>query len=224
VTATEVKADLGPLGTIDLAVGASGVTKVFHPICGGGKRVRFEPPRFSGNFEFHGEEGYADAVGSSPRDDSEFFARLVCGAAVTGASGGPGLPGARLLATRQGGPERLRLQANQNHPGGPTRFEVSLSEKSGEVSIQRELALWDKPSALQFDDQLATATLSPPAPFSGQGTFSRTASNANWSGNLAIDLPGHSDVPLIGPGITATLMHACWQGEGAGSHADCRLP
>ncbi len=221
MTATEIKADLGPLGGIDLAVSGSGATKRLHSPCGHGKPVRYEPPRFSGRFEFHGEEGFATAVSSSPSEYTEFFTRLICPGSGSGELGGGGLSGARLRLDRQGSASSLHLQANQNHPGGPTRFEVNLSEKSGEVSIQREVALWEKSGAFQSDNQLTTATLSPPAPFSGQGTFSRGASSANWSGNLTVDLPGHSDVPLTGAGISATLVHACWQGEGAGSRADC---
>jgi hypothetical protein len=221
VTTTEIKADLGALGGIDLAVSGSGATKLLPTHCGHGKPVRYEPPRFSGSFEFHGEEGFAEAVSSSPSQYTEFFSRLICAGPGTGELGGGQLPGARLSLDRQGSASRLRLQANQNHPGGPTRFEVSLSEKSGEVSIQRGITLWDKSSAFQFDHQLGSAMLAPPEPFSGEGTFSRTASSASWSGDLAIDLPGHSDVPLTGSGITATLVHACWQGEGAGSRADC---
>jgi len=224
VTATQVEADLGPLGRVDLAVSGSGTTKVLHRGCGSGKPVRYEPPRFSGNFEFHGEEGYTNAVNSSPRDYTEFFPRLVCAGRGSGEIGGGSLPGARLRLRSHAGAAKLSLQANQNHPGGRTRLEISLSEKRGEMHISREMVLWDKSAAFQFDDRLLSATLAPPPPFAGHGSFRRTASGPRWSGDLTVDLPGRSGLPLTAPGTTATLVHSCWQGEGAGTRADCGFP
>jgi hypothetical protein len=50
------------------------------------------------------------------------------------------------------------------------------------------------------------ATLAPPAPFSGSATFRlRTPTEASWSGDLAVELPGLGRVPLTGPRFFAGL-------------------
>jgi hypothetical protein len=181
--------------------------------------VPYEPIRFRGSFEFHGEEGYTDAVTSAPHEYTALFPRLVCPGRGSGEIRGGSLPGARLLLRQHDGSTARRLQANRNHPGGRTRVEVHLREKRGAIAISREIILWSGPTAFGFDRNLRSATLSPPAPFSGRASFQRAG--AAWGGDLSVDLPGRSDVPLTDSGIAATLSHACFQGEGAGSRADC---
>jgi hypothetical protein len=108
------------------------------------------------------------------------------------------------------------LQANKNRPGKRSRFEAEVHEKRGSVSISRSLSLWVGATAFRYDPLLETATLDPPAPFSGRASFHRGATPANrWTGDLTVDFPGRSDVPLTGPGVGATLVPSCWN-EGAG--------
>lgn len=111
---------------------------------------------------------------------------------------------------------RLRLQANKNRPGARTRLEVETHEERRGIEISRSTTLWAGASAFEFDPSLRTATLAPPAPFSGSASFHRNAPVANrWSGNLTVDLPGRSNVPLAAAGVGATLVPACWhEGEG----------
>ncbi len=67
------------------------------------------------------------------------------------------------------------------------------------------------PDAFDCDPALRRAVLVPPAPFSGSASFTRGAApNHRWSGDLNVDLPGRSDVPLTGPGVKATLVAGCW--------------
>lgn len=219
LSATSVEADLGALGKVSLAVAPSGKKRPWRTECGKGRAVPYEPPVYSGSFEFHGEEGYTDAVASAPQDDVGFFASLVCGPVSLEAAGGFG---ARLrLRGRESG-ERFRLQVNKNGRGERARFDVGTSEKRGAIRITRAATTWLPSASFRFDPLLKTAALAPASPFSGHATFTRTVAPANrWTGNLTIDLPGRSDLPLTGPGITATLAHACFQGEGAGSRTDC---
>jgi len=64
-------------------------------------------------------------------------------------------------------------------------------------------------SAFRYDQRLQTATLSPPAPFSGSGLFKRSReAGQRWSGDLSIDMPGREDVPLTGSALRATLVPA----------------
>ncbi len=220
LSATSVEADLGALGSVDLAVAPSGRKRKLRTRCGKGPVVSYEPPAYSGSFEFHGEEGYANAATDSPADDARLFADLLCGESTSEEFGGGS--GARLhLRGRRDG-AAVYLQVNENHPGGPVRVEVEASERQGDIRISRSSYPWLPSSSFHFDPTLRTATLAPVAPFSGRATFNRNAAPANrWTGNLTVDLPGRSNFPLTGPGLTATLAHACFQGEGAGSRTDC---
>jgi hypothetical protein len=217
ITATRVEADLGALGRIALDVIPSGRKKTLRSRCGGEpESFSFEPQLYRGTFEFHGEEGYAEAATGAPREYARFFVDLFCAGAVSGETRGPGLPGARLRVHARSGSFGLSLQANKNRPGARTRFEVETHEKRNGIAISRSTTLRAGAGAFGYDPLLRTATLDPPAPFSGRATFHRGAIAPNrWTGNLTVDLPGRSDVPLTGPEVGATLVPSCWhEGEG----------
>jgi hypothetical protein len=53
---------------------------------------------------------------------------------------------------------------------------------------------------------LSAAKISPSAPFSGSASFALTPPrHGEWSGDLAVELPGYGRVPLTGPKIAAGL-------------------
>jgi hypothetical protein len=226
VTATRIDADLGQLGEIALDVVPSGRKEKLRSGCpgelGDPQSVTIEPPLFRGSFSFHGEEGFADATSTSPRDYTRFFLTVICAGGGQGETSGAMLPGARLRVHSRHGPLRLNLQANKNRANGRTRFEIDTHERQVGIEVWRSRTLWVGADAFDYDPLLHAATLEPPAPFSGRANFRRRAKPANrWTGDLTVDLPGRAGVPLTGPGVEATLVHACWQGEGRGSRADC---
>ena len=210
LTATSLEADLGELGSVSLQVTPTGSTRELIP-CGEDKEaVSYEPVRYSGSVEFHGEEGYTEASSAAPQEFTSFFSKLVCAGRGTSEVGGDRASGAKLRLRSKSGAYRLRLQANKNRPSKRSWFEVEVNEKRGPISILRSTSRWLRSSAFQYDPLLDTATLQPPAPFSGRATFHRgLALPRQWTGNLTVDLPGRSDVPLTGPGIQATLYPAC---------------
>jgi hypothetical protein len=218
LTATSVEADLGRLGEISLEVVPSGRTKRVRSRCEGEEPVTlsFEPESYRGIFEFHGEEGFTEATSTSPREATRLSLGLICGSVSGGETSGAMFPGARLRLRSHRGSFRLDLQANKNRPGARTRFEVETHEKRQGIAIRRHRTVWAGAGAFGYDRPLNTATLAPPAPFSGHAEFHRHSAPANrWTGNLTVDLPGRSDVPLTGAGVGASLVHACW-GEGEG--------
>jgi hypothetical protein len=218
VTATGIEADLGRLGRAALDVVPSGRKRSLSLACQGEgrKTSKFEPLRFRGIFEFHGEEGYAEASSTAPTEYTRFFVDLVCGSSGGGEGLGSDFPGARLKLHARRGDFHLALQANENRPGARTRIEVEAREKHGGIAISRSRTVWVGAAAFDYDPLLRTARLAPPAPFAGSASFHRGAAPANrWSGNLTVDLPGRSDLPLAGAGIEANLVHACRQ-EGSG--------
>jgi hypothetical protein len=211
VTATRVEADLGDLGEVSLDVVPTGRERTLTTHCGEGPEpASFEAQSYRGSFEFHGEEGFTEAASAAPPEYTRFFFDLLCGGFSRGETGGARLPGARLRLHARRGSSAFDLQANKNRPGARTRFEVGIREKRGRIFISRSTTLWVGADAFDYDPLLDTATLAPPAPFAGHGSFHRNALAANrWSGNLTVDLPGRSDVPLTGTGIAATLRPAC---------------
>lgn len=57
-----------------------------------------------------------------------------------------------------------------------------------------------------FNGSLSSATISPPAPFSGTGSFQRKASGSTeWTGSLSASLPGIGAVSLAGPSFQSHL-------------------
>jgi hypothetical protein len=214
LTETSVRANLGALGRVSLEATPSGRKKKLRPrpqCRGQQKPVAYEPVRFSGSFEFHGEEGYSDVISSAPTEYSRFFLDLSCGVSGGGEVTGGRPPGARLRVRSLGERFRFELQATKNRPNKRSRFEVGVQEEKGPISITRGTTVLLGSNAFQYDPFLETATLKPPAPFSGRANFyRRLPPEERWSGNLAVDLPGRSDVPLAGPETQATLVPACW--------------
>lgn len=176
----------------------------------GGRTTSYEAVRFSGNFEFHGEGGYTEAASAAPTEFTRFFHAPICSVGGGGEVAGGRQPGARLRLRSLGGGPRFELQANKNRPDKRSRFEVDVREERGAISISRHVEVWLGATAFQYDPLLETATLQPPAPFSGSANFYRRLAPENrWSGNLTVDLPGRLGLPLTGPGVQATLVPAC---------------
>jgi hypothetical protein len=60
--------------------------------------------------------------------------------------------------------------------------------------------------AFVFDHARATATVHPPAPFSGEATFARNGhGSAVWTGSLSVALLGIDPVALAGPAFHGSL-------------------
>jgi len=205
VTRRTIDADLGKLGRISVTRVPTGRTKTVRWGCEPGKRKRVEAERYEGTIEFHGEEGFADvSAGSAPLDPNP------CGVSEEGGRP-PGrvLPGARLDVEKERVEQYgFRFDAAQNRPSARTGVGAEVEEHRGEMEIHRWTWTWASADALRYDRRLRTATVEPPAPFSGHGTFRVRARGPDlWTGNLAVDLPGRSDVRLTGPGFRANLEH-----------------
>jgi protein-S-isoprenylcysteine O-methyltransferase Ste14 len=208
VTPTKLEADLGALGRISADIVPSGKKETLRSHCGGSDVPRFEPHAYRGTFEFHGEQGYADAVATEAPEDAHFLLDVLCPGRGYGEVSGAGLPGARLRARSRHGDRRLSLQLNKNRPGKATVFSASLAERRGEIRIERSVSGRQPTRAFECDPLLGTATIAPTVPFSGAARFDRRAGADRWTGNLSLDFPGERDVPLAGAGFSVPLVHA----------------
>jgi hypothetical protein len=205
VTGETIDADLGKLGRISVTRVPTGRTRTAHLDCGSESTQRVKAERYEGTIEFHGEEGFTEVGATS--------APLVypppCGIPEGGPPAGKSLPGARLSVEKEHF-ERYRFDFNavQNRPSARTEVGAEVEEHRGEMEIHRATWTWANANVLHYDRRLRTATVRPPGPFSGHGSFRVSAHGPNfWTGNLTVDLPGRSDVPLTGPGFRANLEH-----------------
>jgi hypothetical protein len=211
LTATTLEADLGALGSISLESVPAERKKSFRTQCEEGSKVSYEPQRYRGSFEFHGEEGYTEAVSAAPRERIPLLYQGECLTYDSLEVGGDDVPGAGLRLHSGRGGLKLDLTARKNGPRKRTQLQVRVAEERAGISISRQMSQWAGASAFDYDPLLRTAVLSPPAPFSGSASFHRAAVPRNrWHGTLTVDLPGRSNVPLAGSGIKTTLVAGCW--------------
>lgn len=206
VTPDRLEADLGSLGQISAEILPGRAKRTIRSRCGEGSE-EVAPRLYRGTFEFHGEEGYADAAATEVPESPQVLLNFACPGTGSGELSGAGLPGARLLARRRD--RHLWLRLNKNRPGKPTVFSATLFEMRRGMRIERTLSGRLGARAFEYDPLLRMATVTPPAPFSGSARFHRGAVPANrWTGNLSLDFPGESSVPLAGAGFTANVAHA----------------
>lgn len=208
VTPTRLEADLGALGRISADLVPRGKKETLRSHCSKNHVRGFERRLYRGTFEFHGEEGYTDAVATEVPEDAQFLLDVLCPGGGSGEVSGAGLPGARLRAfTRRPG-RRLSLQLNKNGPGKATVFSASLAESRGEIQIERSVSGRLSSRAFEYDPLLRTATVAPAAHFSGSASFDRRPGADRWRGNLSLDFPGERHVLMAGAGFSAHLVHA----------------
>jgi len=131
-----------------------------------------------------------------------------CGAS-TGEAFGGNMPGARLKAVSYAGGRTLKFQLNKNRPAGKTLFTASIRERHGRIRTYRELSGTAPANAFRFGSRLRTATIDPPAPFSGTARVTRRpdAVSPLLTGDLKLAFPGRT-VKLAGPAVHISLEHA----------------
>lgn len=211
VTREHVHFDLGQLGEIDVAVRPTGRMETVGSECG--KPTQLEGQEYVGTIAFHGEEGFTEAEASRAPLRLEPILELVCGGlTVQGMTTGRGLPGAELRIAHTGGP---RLRLDQNHRGARVDYEAHMTEKEGAVRVDRTVTGHLGGGALHYDPSLSAAAFAAGAPFSGRATYvgrrpprETRPGEGTWRGDLTVDFPGHADVPLAGPGFSASIVHA----------------
>lgn len=116
----------------------------------------------------------------------------------------------RLRGVSFAGGRDLSFQVNKNGPRKPTVFKASLKERRNGIPIYRALSGTAPARAFRFGRLLRTATLSPPAPFSGSASLTRDKNSISpiWTGDLTLDFPGRSGVALAGSAVHVSLVHA----------------
>jgi hypothetical protein len=200
VTETSMQSNLGELGEISVSFHRSGLATAIP--CGK-RTVRFASGTYEGRIVFHGEEGYTSVEATTVVGDAAFLVSGFCGPGfVEGSSGSRN--GAELRVRNPGlGPN---LTVEKSRPGAPALIFARLTEYENGISIERVTG-WRIPAGdFTYDPHLRSASVHPPAPFSGSARFDLgLKAGRRWSGDLAVDMPGRADVPLTGPLLRATL-------------------
>jgi hypothetical protein len=211
VTTDLIRARLGTLGRVDMVLNRSGREETVNPPCFHHPE-RFETGTYEGVFEFNGEGGYSDARATRAAavpSLAVYSRRIGCNGGSSGESFGPGEPGARLLGVSYANGRTVKFQINKNRPTAKAIFIASLAERRGGIKIFRELNGVAPAGAFHYDPKVRTATLSPPAPFTGTAHLTRSRNSVSplLGGDLALTFPGHT-VRLAGPGVHVSLEHA----------------
>jgi hypothetical protein len=203
VTETSIQADLGALGAISVTFQRSDMATTAR--CGR-EKIRFDSGSYEGKIEFHGEEGYTDVVATSAPGNIDYWLAGGCGAGFTsGSYGNPRARGAELYVRNPGlGPQ---MSVSKSRPDAAARISVGVSEYTNGIAIERFTGLRMSAGSFIFDRRLRTATVRPPAPFTGAASFDRgKKAGQRWSGDLTVDMPGRAGVPLTGSALRATLV------------------
>jgi hypothetical protein len=188
------------------------------------------PGTYEGCIEFNDAQRYPRVLETSvPQMPAwlVFMSQAGHCSAGYGESSGPGEPGARIHGVSYEGGRILSFQVNKNGRHAKTVYEAQLRERRNGIRIFRSLGGVASANAFRYDPALRTATLSPPAPFSGSGSLARSddSFSPTWSGNLRVDFPGRSRVYLAGPGMHMSLVHAHFtHSNGPHAGAGLRVP
>jgi hypothetical protein len=199
-----IQADLGFLLKIDVTFQPNG-KKWFGDKCLGFKS-RYLSGTYTGTIEFHGENGYSDAVATAAPSISPG------GECITfGSVSGGGL-GAEVIAKNSDGSARLKVLAHRR--GAPPGFQVTTYEQSGPVGIIRSLIAKGPAGSFVFDAPRNHASITTSPPLHGSASFKRTSRRGgSWLGDLTVDMPGRPGVPLAGDDFSARLLRLDYSGS-----------
>jgi hypothetical protein len=201
VEAGSIQADLGAYGQISV---------VFHPLSGGMSAAELGCSRdlsstagyYEGTISFHAE-GLTAVDASRAKGSVGLALSLLCATQLEEER--PTRPGTYLEVS--GGPTAPSLTISQRRHGLATQIEAGISEHRGGVAIERSISVAASSGSF-IHEGLRSATVSPPAPFTGSATFRRDGSVTSWRGNLRVSFPGRPGVALTGKGVQAQLRRA----------------
>jgi hypothetical protein len=220
VTADSIQASFGKLGKIAVRFQPSGWESRFkvRPSC-----QKERPPvvtaqlgHFVGTIRFDGERGYTKVDTHSvkggigdplaivearpPCEFHESEEQRKRELELISLDGSPAAGKVFFSAVRLLGNVLVELPVKLLPPKGNRYFfSVYASERAGPVTILRSNGALGEAKDFTYDPSLDSATVTPPKPFTGSGSFVRDADGSiSWTGTLAVPLPGLGSVPLTG--------------------------
>lgn len=211
-----IEADLGPLGTISVAFQPSGETQVTkvdlkHKTkkCVGAERIVRRLGTFTGAIKFQGEGGYTtvDLASAEGTVGTSLFRNCTTKVSHRAGRAQASSSDDRVSLTALSRSANMFFIASTCTKGPLTCFYAVNSELLTKdlIVVHSAQAIATK-SSFTFDDPLSSATVTPPAPFSGRGSFRNgSGGSSSWTGSLSAAFPGVT-VPLTGPSFKAKLV------------------
>jgi hypothetical protein len=217
-----VRARLGKLGRIAVRFRPTATARqVWPPHECDGVAVVGKVGVFSGTIRFRGEGGYVELGARRAEGRAATSSRWSCGpgagflrrtasssvVAPEDVEAEPPVYAVLGAATGSAGRQFFALASHPDERELPF-FAAATDERGQGMRIQRSVAVAGPTRSFVFEDNLGSATVEPPAPFSGSAGFERAAKGRKtWTGDLSVSLPGRPDVPLAGPKFIPALLH-----------------
>lgn len=216
VSPSTIHASFGALGRVDMRFHQSGHVTYGkrHHHCVGADRYKIRPGVFVGSLRFRGEGGYVSAKVHRVKGNVVTPRSLRCLDTLFEEfeEGGEGQGENRHKVTRLYSFVRSGLTAmyfSASERGGKAGYLAEMEQTVGSVGVFRGVAVRASPATFAFDNALSLAGLTPPAPFSGSGSFQRGPTGAkSWTGSLAVSFLGAPNVSLTDPRFETQLTRS----------------
>jgi hypothetical protein len=205
VSPTAIHADLGALGRVDMRFHPSGGVTYGrrHRHCIGPDRYTIRPGVFVGSVRFRGEDGYTSAKVHRVKGKvvtprflrclDSFFEQFERAGQKKATEKKPKVT--RLTAFMRSGLTAMLFGVSERQ--AQTGYVAEIEQTVGSLGAFRGVFVHASPATFAFDNALSFASVTPPAPFSGTGSFQRAPTGAKgWTGSLAVSFPGAPNVPL----------------------------
>lgn len=213
VEGNEIEADLGALGRIEGRFEPSGAWRTVRV---GGSHCRL--PRqlgiFNGTISFRGENDYASVDTTSAAGMSGPSPRSGCRGATIGSAHSPPLErravervwavGDAAMISRTSTASSSTLLVVYREGRATHCFVSRVEVVEPRLAIFRRAVITGSRSIFSYTHTLRSATLAPPAPFSGEATYS--ARRHRLIGSLAVQFPGLPPQSLAGTGFETKIV------------------
>jgi hypothetical protein len=207
----DIHARFPGVGLVSTHFDPSGSTSRTPAICGGRPSIR-QNGVFRGTIKFRGERAFTRIDADSAH--GYFFREPKESCKGKSHSGQSSKPVYTLVARTKVSGGLLAFVASKSPPdsefaGFTSYFAIELKHRHGMRSSR--VAVASSRSGTGFAmfgpaNRPEAATISPPAPFSGTASFSSTSdTDAEWTGDLAVELPGAGTVRLASPRFRSQL-------------------
>lgn len=219
VTAERVTAQFGGMGELDYRFAPK---RNGHVDCTGSENGEAV---FEGTFDFTGENGYVHIEADHAEGSFQIYPEPKnCQQARLARRAGQYHPfysdeGATLQARAGSRAKRTMREVMVFDAGGHGRHKVTvyatLAEEREGMAVARGVQLTAGAGAFRWNLEKGTATLRPPAPFTGSATFTRYGNDGHgtWKGSLGMPILGGEPVALTGGEFRAFIHKGVPQDE-----------